>query len=241
MTGDKSEGADLEGKRLTMFLMGLILVLASLFVALEYNAAKGDPYADDEDIIGQMMAEGVTMPMMSHVETPPPPDLPARSESEGKIKVVADEELSDDTDDTDDEELTADSLLAAADTVFATAGEPLPAAPLNTADEENPLHFRVVEDMPQFPGGQAAFVKFLTVHLRYPSSAQQLRMQGKVAATFIVERDGQISDIRIVQSLYPECDNEALRVLRKMPKWTPGRQNGEPCRTMVCVPIVFKM
>ena len=108
-------------------------------------------------------------------------------------------------------------------------------------DPANPLNFRVVEELPQYPGGAVEFMKWLTKNLRYPAVARNRKTQGKVVAVFYVEKDGSVTGIKITQSLSPECDREALRVLRMMPTWTPGIQNDKPCRTKVCIPIVFKL
>ena len=104
-----------------------------------------------------------------------------------------------------------------------------------------PLDYRVVEDLPQFPGGAVEFMKWLTKNLKYPATAQQRKVQGRVVAQFIVNTDGSVSDIQVVERLSAECDREALRVLRMMPKWQPGLMNAKPCRTKVCIPIVFKL
>ena len=106
---------------------------------------------------------------------------------------------------------------------------------------DEPVDFRVVEDLPQFPGGAVEFMKWLTKYLHYPPSAQQRKVQGKVVAQFIVERDGSISDLQVIKKLDPSCDREALRVLRMMPKWKAGLMDAKPCRTQVCIPIVFKL
>lgn len=104
-----------------------------------------------------------------------------------------------------------------------------------------PVDFRVVEDLPQFPGGAVEFMKWLTKNLKYPPSAQQRKVQGRVVAQFIVNKDGSISDLVLVEKVSPELDREALRVLRMMPKWTPGVMDAKPCRTKVCIPVVFKL
>ena len=106
---------------------------------------------------------------------------------------------------------------------------------------EEKARLLVVEDLPQFPGGAVEFMKWLTKHLHYPSSAQQRKIQGKVVAQFIVEKDGTISDLQVIKKLDPNCDREALRVLRMMPKWKAGLMDAKPCRTQVCIPIVFKL
>jgi protein TonB len=104
-----------------------------------------------------------------------------------------------------------------------------------------PVDFRVVEDLPQFPGGAVEFMKWLTRNLHYPPSAQQRKVQGRVVAQFTVNRDGSISDLELVQRLDPSCDREALRVLRMMPRWQAGILDAKPCRTRVCIPIIFKL
>ena len=98
-----------------------------------------------------------------------------------------------------------------------------------------------MEDLPQFPGGAVELMKWLTKNLRYPASARNQKVQGKVVAVFYVEKDGKVTGAKITQSLSTDCDREALRVIRMMPDWTPGIQNDKPCRTKVCIPIVFKL
>ena len=106
---------------------------------------------------------------------------------------------------------------------------------------DEPVDFRVVEDLPQFPGGASEFMKWLTKNLKYPASAQQQKVKGKVVAQFIVNQDGSVSDLELVQHLDAACDREVLRVLRMMPKWQAGVMNAKPCRTKVCIPVVFNM
>ena len=107
--------------------------------------------------------------------------------------------------------------------------------------DEDAVSLRVVEDVPQFPGGLTEFIKWLSRNLKYPSELQERQVQGKVVAEFIVNTDGSITDVKVVGSLNPQCDAEVLRVLRMMPRWTPGILNDEPCRTKVCIPVVFKI
>ena len=115
-------------------------------------------------------------------------------------------------------------------------------APAQTDLGDNPLNFHTVEDLPKFPGGAVEMMKWLTKNLRYPSDAQRNKKEGKVVVQFIVNKDGTMSDLKVVKSAqYASLDREALRVMRKMPKWTPGVQNDKPCRTMVCIPVVFKL
>ena len=101
--------------------------------------------------------------------------------------------------------------------------------------------FDVVEQMPQFSGGTEALLKYLAENVRYPKEAEEKSLQGRVIATFVVEKDGSISRAKVVKSVDPLLDEEALRVVNSMPNWTPGRQNGEPVAVKYTIPISFKL
>ena len=101
--------------------------------------------------------------------------------------------------------------------------------------------FDVVEQMPQFPGGPAEMMAFLAKNIRYPVAAEKAGVQGRVIVTFVVEKDGSIAEARIVKSVSPELDAEALRVINAMPNWLPGRQNGEAVRVKYTVPVTFRL
>ena len=101
--------------------------------------------------------------------------------------------------------------------------------------------FDVVEQMPQFPGGPEALMQFLSQNVKYPKEAYEKNVQGRVIANFVVEKDGSITEAKIVKSVSPELDAEALRVIGTMPNWMPGMQNGEPVRVKYTVPITFRL
>ena len=107
--------------------------------------------------------------------------------------------------------------------------------------EEETKVFDVVEQMPSFPGGDAELMKFLSTHIKYPVVAEENGIQGRVIATFVVERDGSISDVKVVKSVDPALDKEAIRVLKSMPKWIPGKQNGSAVRVKYTVPVTFRL
>jgi len=230
----KTRAADLERQWPQRFFMGLLVALASLFVALEYNITPDDPL-DDPDLIDLMAMDPELSPLLR-----PESELVLAPKAEPKPAtrlVVADEEQEPEprqeeqpveTDAGSDMEAQPDE----------DGDEQLPPPP---PDDEETLSFRVVEDLPQFPGGPVEMMKWLTRNLKYPKQAEEVRQQGKVVAEFIVNKDGSVTDVRIVTSLSPLCDREVLRVLRMMPRWTPGLQDGQPCRTKVCIPVVFRM
>ena len=110
--------------------------------------------------------------------------------------------------------------------------------PVDTADNKV---FDVVEQMPSFPGGQAALFQWLSSNLKYPVVAEDNGVQGRVIVTFVVERDGSITDVKVVKSVDPSLDKEAVRLVKSMPKWIPGKQKGEAVRVKYTVPVTFRL
>ncbi len=101
--------------------------------------------------------------------------------------------------------------------------------------------FDVVEQMPSFPGGPSALMKYLSENVRYPVVAQENGVQGRVVVSFVVEKDGHITDVKVVRSVDPSLDKEAARVVKSMPSWIPGKQNGSAVRVKYNVPVSFKL
>ena len=101
--------------------------------------------------------------------------------------------------------------------------------------------YEVCEQMPTFPGGDAALMKYLAENIKYPVSAQKAKEQGRVVVQFIVEKDGAVTGVKTVRSVTPVLDAEAVRVIKAMPKWTPGRQGGQPVRVNYNVPVSFRL
>ncbi len=97
------------------------------------------------------------------------------------------------------------------------------------------------EQLPQFPGGDVALMDFVTQNLVYPPQAVKDKVEGSVYVEFVVKADGKAEDAKVLRSLTPECDAEALRIVRLMPKWTPGYKDGEPVRTTFVLPVIFKL
>lgn len=233
MEVEKTRLPDQGAQRVQGFLLGLIFVLSTLYVALEFTQRESDSYsveATDDDFDDTELA-AVDMPKDMMVL--PPREEPQVAE---QLRVVEEAEPPQESEEPEVlEGLETDAQAGEEQTV----AEPIEQPPTDLND--NPLNFRVVQELPEFPGGAVAFMKWLTKTLRYPIAAQRQGIEGKVVTQFIVERDGSISGLKVAQSLSPLCDREALRVLRMMPKWKAGQQNEKPCRTMVCIPIVFKL
>ena len=112
--------------------------------------------------------------------------------------------------------------------------------PVKPKEEENKV-FDVVEQMPSYPGGMGALMQYLSSNIKYPVIAEENGIQGRVICTFVVERDGSITDVRIAKSVDPSLDKEAMRVVSKMPRWIPGKQNGSAVRVKYTLPVTFRL
>lgn len=110
----------------------------------------------------------------------------------------------------------------------------------NTYCEENKI-FDVVEQMPCFPGGSQKLFEYLEQNMRYPMVAEENCIQGRVVVTFVVEKDGSINGVKVVKSVDPSLDKEAARLVKRMPKWCPGKQNGQPVRVNYTIPVTFRL
>ena len=113
-------------------------------------------------------------------------------------------------------------------------------APEPPKHEENKI-FTVVEQMPMYPGGDAALMQYLSSNIHYPAVAAENGVQGRVVVVFVVERDGSITDVNVMRSVDPSLDREAVRLVKNMPRWTPGKQNGSAVRVKFQVPVTFRL
>lgn len=230
MEEKKSRQADLERKRGQRFLLGLVIAVALFFVALEWNTDdSGWTFFDaDDDLEAEMELSPLKrdkdeIPMML-----PQEEVPEKPESDQLRLVDEDVELP-------PEPKPLEEI---------PEPEQMPEAEQQEQPEvvdmyNEPVDFRVVEDLPQFPGGAAEFMKWLTKNLKYPAQAQRQKVKGRVVAEFVVNKDGSVSDLTLVEHLNAACDQEVLRVLRMMPKWQAGVMDAKPCRTKVRIPVVF--
>ena len=235
MEPKKSPKADLERGRARRFFTALLLLTVTLLVVVHIPLGGDEDEFTDEEI--EELTEELDM-MEEEKKEERIPLLPPEPEKKPAVKLVQTEEpMPQEKEEIPEPSPVGDDNLAKAMETDDTEDDMPPVVDENN----NPLNFRVVQDLPQFPGGAVAFMKWLTSNLTYPPFAKMRKIQGKVLVQFIVNTDGSISDIKVAKSLEPNCDNEAMRVMHKMPKWKPGIQNDKPCRTMVAVPIVFRL
>ena len=112
---------------------------------------------------------------------------------------------------------------------------------LKSNEVEELVYCYVMEQMPQYPGGESELLNFVYKNLRYPESAVKNKIQGKVIVRFVVNETGEVDKIQVVRSLQAECDKEAIRVIKLLPKFIPGKQNGKNTKVLYTLPITFKL
>ena len=112
---------------------------------------------------------------------------------------------------------------------------------LDIATSEEDTVYQIVDEMPKFPGGEQAMFKFISENVKYPQEAKDKNISGRVFVNFVVEKDGSVDEVKVLRSIGGGCDEEAVRVVKSMPKWTPGKQKGKPVRVSYIIPFVFKL
>lgn len=238
----KSSKASLEPKRPVWFLLGLVIVLSTLYVALEFNTSA-QTGADDSSLFDDMQDLDM-LPAIDRSDMIAATEAPAPAKPTAKNLKVVDKvrenlaKLSTITDlRTADGEGAGGEGHDTSDDAPTTNAQP----PVAVDKDDNPLQLRVVEQLPEFPGGMVELMKWITKNLKYPYLAQKQKIEGRVVVTFIINRDGSIADIKVVKSVHPLLDNEARRVVQAMPQWKPGMEKGKPCRTMFAIPVEFRL
>ena len=223
----KSPKADLEGKKSTWLLIGYVFILALMFVAFEWT--DRDKQVTTETGITDVVFEEEIIPIteQEQKQAPPPPEAPKVEEV---LQIVEN--------DAKVEETCHSRLLKKQ--VQAVEVKYVPVEVEEEEPEEQQI-FQVVEEMPEFPGGMAECLKFLGKNIKYPTISQENGVQGKVIVQFVVNKDGSIVDPVVVRSVDPYLDKEALRVIKTMPKWKPGKQRGKAVRVKYTVPVTFKL
>ena len=222
----KSQKASLEDKKIIYVLMGFVFVLSVCYVAFEWTEKEVTKYeVADTDFLFE---EEVEIQQTTQETTPPPPPPPAVQEVE-VLNVVEDDVETESIEINTEDEKDVEVVIA-----------PPVEAPIEEEEEE--VIFMVVETMPEFPGGQQALFKYLSENVKYPVIAQENGIQGRVICQFVVNKDGAIVDVEVVRSGGdPSLDKEAVRVIKSMPKWNPGKQRGKAVRVKYTVPVNFRL
>ena len=135
----------------------------------------------------------------------------------------------------------ASSVAASNETENTNRGDSMTISASDTDDEDEVFVGMINERIPEFPGGMNALMEYLKTNLVYPKAAQDSSIQGRVVVNFVVEKDGSITNVEVARSIHPALDEEAVRVVSMMPKWTPGIQMGDTVRSRFTLPIFFKI
>ncbi len=233
----KSKKADLEGEKGTGLLIGYIVALSVMFACFEFTTRT----YEETDVVyatTSFVSEEEVIPITQPIFTaapPPPADAPQVAE----ILDIVDNE----TEIVEEKIETSESTDQAISGPTAPVSGPVmagPPAPVQEGSDEGQI-FEVVEQNPSFPGGEKALMDYLYKNLKYPAVAQDNGIQGRVLVQFVVNKDGSIVDPKVLRSVDPSLDKEAMRVVTSMPKWTPGKQRGKPVRVRFTLPVTFRL
>ena len=225
MKEKKTAKANLESKRGLFMEIGLIIVLVLVYIAFEQKSAatlpsviiRTTPDTSIDDLADYIRNEKAPLP-------PPPAPQPTL------LKSVD-----------DDKEVKKDVVIDAEPKPDEPIPDlPRPAIPAEPEPEED-IRFIIVEESPEYPGGDGARLSFLRSNIKYPQSAREIGIQGTVYVEFVVEKDGSISNVSIIRGIGGGCDEEAVRVVKMMPKWNRGKQRGKEVRVSFKMPIKFTL
>ncbi|MCA1744587.1 MAG: energy transducer TonB [Bacteroidales bacterium] len=220
----KSPKADLENKKTVFMQIGLVVVLSLVLIAFEWTSTdvNVDYSLMEEDI--EVEEEIIPITRQEEVKPPPPPPPPAVADI---LNIVEDDVELDDELEIMDTEMDQDAMVDFSNMVMEE----------ETRDAGE--IFMIVEEMPEFPGGQEALQKYLASSVRYPVIAQENGIQGRVYIQFVINQTGEVTNAVILRGVDPSLDREALRVVEAMPKWKPGKQRNRAVRVSYTVPINF--
>lgn len=215
----KNPKANLEPRKASFFSLGLVVSLALVFMAFDYRI-----YDQNHAVIPELgdLPEDIVEIIPPTRLVPPPPPLPPPPPI--NVLVIQPNE----------------TKLPEPDFFFPEPGETPPLAAPPEVIEEEPIRI-TAEIMPEFPGGEAALFGYLGKKLNYPSIAFDNGISGTVYVSFVIGKNGEITDIDVLKGVSGGCTEEALRVIKGMPKWKPGEQNGKAVKVRYTLPIKFKL
>lgn len=236
MEKKKTDRANLELHRREMFLVATVFILSLCYAALGWDTSISEKEYDEvlndviESIDFSKLKRNNDM-VAAITETDNPSEITNVKAAE---TAVAQKQT----------EATSTKLLIGegkGEVAEAKVEEVKPQVIDNPVEKDLPEGFHVVEQLPEFPGGSIAFMKWLTENIHYPTNAQTSKLKGRVVVSFIVDVEGNAKNVKVEKSNSQTFTNEVIRVMNTMPKWTPGKQKGHPCATMVSVPINFDL
>ena len=223
----KSPKADLEGNKRIFLMIGLVLALGIVLLAFEWKAKPTAGSSLGTLEMSEVEDEVIPITRQEQVQPPPPPPPPQVIEVlnivDDNVDILDDLSLF-------DSEADRETFIDVAPVIQTVKKE---------EEEEEAQVFFIVEEMPEFPGGEAALRRYIANSIKYPQIAQENGIQGRVYVQFVVERDGSVSNASVARGVDPSLDREALRVVNTLPKWKAGMQRGKPVKVSYTVPINF--
>lgn len=239
------------------------LIGAILFGLLVFGFEKANQYFEERRIAGMLEQQEVLIDMSQETEEQEPenecvePEKPEVQQEESlitvratELQIVEDQEVhQEDEIVTLDERMQSNAVAGQVTNLVGTTDLNVGKLPTNVVVvepkpvDEKPQEkvFESVEQMPQFPGGVEALMRYLSSHINYPPMAAENNVQGKVIVQFVVDKSGKVGEVKIVRSVDKDLDREAVRVCKSLPKFTPGRQNGQAVSVWFTLPIQFKL
>ena len=217
MEPKKNPKVNLERKRLLFFLIGLFITLSFALGAITHRSyEKFDDYNLGELNLDDLEEEIIPITKQELKPPPPPPPPPEVIEIIEDDVVIENEIEIEDTESDEDEAIEIE-------------------------EEDDEEFFMVVENMPVFPGGDLGLIKYIQKNIRYPAIAKEYNITGKVYVSFIVNKKGSVINVKVVRGVDKNLDAEAVRVIKSLPKYKPGKQRGKAVRVMFTVPINFTL
>lgn len=226
MEAKKSPKADLESRKTLFLEIGLTFALAVALVAFNWKSYEKKESTFTQAVVMEIPEETI---IQTQENTPPPPPEPEVQMSED-IQIVEDD-------------VKIEHELGPLDATDISKPD-LPVVRVEVKVEEEVVEeeiFLVVEEQPSFPGGEDKMFEYLYSNIKYPQVAKENNITGRVFLTFVVEKDGSIANAKILRDIGGGCGQEALRVVKSMPKWSPGKQRGKPVRVQFNLPVVFEL
>ncbi|MFA8434129.1 MAG: energy transducer TonB [Marinifilaceae bacterium] len=223
----KSPKADLETKRGLFLEIGMALTLAIVLLAFEWKVDTSETTGLAE--VQEVEAEEEMIPVTRQEPVKPPPPPPPAPKVSDVLNIVDNEEEIEDELEIEDSEADQDEEVEIQEVVE------------EEEEEDEAQVFVIVEDMPEFPGGTHTLQGWINKRVKYPVIAQENGITGRVFISFVINKTGNVEQVRILRGVDPSLDKEAIRVIKSMPKWKPGKQRGKPVKVSYTVPINFQL
>ncbi|MBR6310349.1 MAG: energy transducer TonB [Paludibacteraceae bacterium] len=227
----KSPEADLENKKLSFLLIGLVIMLSVVYITLEWTKTEVVKYDEVASLIDEEIED--LMPVTIQDQTPPPPP----PEAVAPPPVVTEIQIVDNTQEVGDVQLQ--STESDENVEIAVQAPVVVQVEEEVIDEV--ISFAKIEEKPTFPGGDSEMMKYLATSIKYPAKAAEMGIEGTVVIQFVIGKDGKVTDAKVVRGKDPLLDKEALRVVNAMPAWKPGKQGGKAVRVAYTLPVRFKL